>query len=663
MAFSPDGRTLVSTGPDAVRLWDTAGGEHLRCFQTLDHTGTSTVAWGPDAKSLAAPVEGGIYLWNTTANSPAALLGPAGQVANDPASLAAAINGVLLSWPSFSGRAADGHKAFLWDLAAQRLATVLPVTGVLAGAALSPTGARAVTVASPAGTDAAAATLLWDTQVAGGLDLAAAQQSYWDALAAAAGGRPPQEQLRLLHKAQSLSPELFGATHTIDEEEVTQYANLRALQAQVAALAGGAEPQASDFTAEIRSRRPHWTTWSHAELLAQLRDYIRGWNRDDQAGLAAAFQVFATYDMAAAQDAGVLGALVQVLVPGAAELAQQGSVARAGALIQAALAPYPGLPVDPELAAKALYAQSLAWAGYNLAAQEGDAAGALAKYQAALLQYPALGIDPQREANHGYAQWLLETGRQKAEAGDTEGAVALFNQALALDPALDIEPQTEADGIYAQALVAAADELALQGDTAGAEANYTQALALDPTLDIDPVREANASKVQALLDDAQTAAAARSYAAAAASFQAAARLDPSLLTFPPDYIEALCALGADVIGADNAAALCQGLDVAVGDMAIGASVGGTLAADDAIFWRFDAPGAMTIALDLSAPHDQSSFGADLYGTDGVLLYQDIQYLDTSWRSTAVLPEPGRYVVAVRNWGIDGSYRLSIRSTK
>ena len=518
-------------------------------------------------------------------------------------------------------------------------------------------------MASPAGKDAGAETLLWDTQVAGGLDLAAAQQSYWDALAAAAGGRPPQEQLRLLHKAQSLSPELFGATRTIDEDEVTQYANLRALQAQVAALAGGAEPQAA--TSPLRSAAAgrtgrHGRTpscWPSCAITsgAGTATTTRGWPPPSRCSPPMTWQ---QHKMPAC-----LARWCRSWSPVPRSWRSRAASHAPARCIQAALAPYPGLPVDPELAAKALYAQSLAWAGYNLAAQEGDAAGALAKYQAALLQYPALGIDPQREANHGYAQWLLETGRQKAEAGDTEGAVALFNQALALDPALDIEPQTEADGIYAQALVAAADELALQGDTAGAEANYTQALALDPTLDIDPVREANASKVQALLDDAQTAAAARSYAAAAASFQAAARLDPSLLTFPPDYIEALCALGADVIGADNAAALCQGLDVAVGDMAIGASVGGTLAADDAIFWRFDAPGAMTIALDLSAPHDQSSFGADLYGTDGVLLYQDIQYLDTSWRSTAVLPEPGRYVVAVRNWGIDGSYRLSIRSTK
>jgi WD40 repeat protein len=84
LAYSPDGRTLVSGGPDRVRLWETATGKE-RCVlsgpgteirfltdrgaQWLPHR-TSHVAFAPDGRTLATSAPGGgiVYLWEPVAH-------------------------------------------------------------------------------------------------------------------------------------------------------------------------------------------------------------------------------------------------------------------------------------------------------------------------------------------------------------------------------------------------------------------------------------------------------------------------------------------------------------------------------------------------------------------------------------------------------------------
>lgn len=66
-SFSPDGRTLVSTGRGSVVLWDTQTLEPRRRLATGAVTGT---AFGPDSRVLATAGDGGLVLWETATGRP-----------------------------------------------------------------------------------------------------------------------------------------------------------------------------------------------------------------------------------------------------------------------------------------------------------------------------------------------------------------------------------------------------------------------------------------------------------------------------------------------------------------------------------------------------------------------------------------------------------------
>jgi WD40 repeat protein len=66
MAFSPDGRRLVSVAGKALTLWDVSTGQELL---TLDGNGEdfTSVAFSPDGGLIAsASADGIVQIWNAT---------------------------------------------------------------------------------------------------------------------------------------------------------------------------------------------------------------------------------------------------------------------------------------------------------------------------------------------------------------------------------------------------------------------------------------------------------------------------------------------------------------------------------------------------------------------------------------------------------------------
>ena len=106
LTFSPDGKTLASSGEGKLYLWDVASG--ARKLSITGHTdGVYSIAFSPDSKTLASGSREQILLWDTATNTYKATLFVGDWATN--ASLAFSPDGKTLASES-------GFEIHLWDV-------------------------------------------------------------------------------------------------------------------------------------------------------------------------------------------------------------------------------------------------------------------------------------------------------------------------------------------------------------------------------------------------------------------------------------------------------------------------------------------------------------------------------------------------------------------
>ena len=598
ITFSPDGRALLSAGFDAIRLWDTATGEHLRCFQTPDHFGASEAFFGADGRTIVGKIAANVgpksndevYLWDANTNHPVGMLGLVRESASGPLRLSfSARSNRLLSSSGLDVDDTGDREAYLWDLNSRQLLGVLPNPGYLTEAAFSPDGDRAATVfyyeASPYERGQRKA-LLWDTNQGSVALAGAAQESIWDALAASEDGDTAKAQ-QSFRKAEALNPDVSLRVSWKDAKNA--YARYLGRAGRFKALSDNIDDATTKYYAEIQNKSPKWLEWSSSDLAFQLEQYsVALAGKGDIAGAVAAYRRATALDSDVAGALGsdpeteakrlaaqgvstegdnlakggdIAGAVAKfnealTLDPSleinpetrarqiyAPVLAQEGRIDEATALFREALSYDPTLDIQPEAEARRLYASALVKQGTVLAERDHELDKAVAAFQQALAYDPTLDIDPEAKARRLYASALVRDGEGLARRGKIDEAVAMFQQALTYDPTLDIKPEARAGQLYAETLVMAGNGLAEAGQLDGAIARFRQAVTQDPTLDIVPEAEAGRIYGEALTEQGNGLAEVGLTDEAISTYQRAVELNPALETDPEPKAQ-LCKWGA-----------------------------------------------------------------------------------------------------------------------
>ncbi|MGB6580822.1 MAG: WD40 repeat domain-containing protein, partial [Streptosporangiaceae bacterium] len=130
VAFSPDGKTLATGGPDSAKLLDVATGRQTGARLAVGSGDlTSSVAFSPDGKTLATGGDKGAQLWDVATGRPASQPLPAGRKVG---SVAFSPDGKILATGGPGGIA-------LWDVATGDQPARLAV-GQINSVAFSPDG-------------------------------------------------------------------------------------------------------------------------------------------------------------------------------------------------------------------------------------------------------------------------------------------------------------------------------------------------------------------------------------------------------------------------------------------------------------------------------------------------------------------------------------------